>query len=82
MAEVTLAYVESLATLLPAAEQRQLIEHLESRLQAARPVAHSGKQLRSLRGIWQGKFPEDVDIEKEIRAIRDQWKEDFEEFNL
>ena len=81
MAEITLEYVESLAAQLPATEQKQLIEHLASRLQAAEPLVNSGKQLRSLRGIWQGKFPEDLDIEKEIRAIRDEWKQDFEEFN-
>jgi hypothetical protein len=82
MAEITLEYVESLATQLPVAEQKQLIEHLESRLQAAESATGGGKQLRSLRGIWRGKFPEDLDVEKEIRAIRDEWKQDFEEFGL
>ncbi len=81
MAELTLDYIEGLAVKLPAEEQQQLIERLARHL-AATPIPASGKQLRSLRGVWQGKFPDDLDIEKEIRAIRDEWKQDFEQEGL
>lgn len=78
MAEITLDYIEELAVKLPAEEQKQLIERLARHLaETANPAG--GKPLRSLRGVWQGKFPADLDIEKEIRAIRDEWKQDFGE---
>lgn len=32
----------------------------------------------SLRGIWKGKFPDDVDVLALIREIRDEWKEELE----
>ena len=81
MAEVTLDYIEGLAVTLSAEEQKQLIERLTRRLATA-PAPTGNKPLRSLRGNWQGKFPEDLDIEKEIRAIRDEWKQDFQEEGL
>jgi hypothetical protein len=39
----------------------------------------TGKPLVSLRGIWAGKVPEDLDLEASIKEIATQWKEDFED---
>lgn len=83
MAEITVDYIEGLAVKLPAEEQKQLIERLSRHLAGAPTSAGGGGQpLRSLRGVWQGKLPDDLDVEKEIRAIRDEWKQDFEEEGL
>lgn len=79
MAEITLDYITDLAIKLSVVEQKQLIERIKIHLAASQVEPENGKQLRSLRGIWQGKFPDDLDIEKEIRAIRDEWKQEFEE---
>ena len=35
----------------------------------------------SLRGIWKGKFPDDLDVPVLIRDIRDEWKEELELYN-
>ena len=80
MEEITLDYLENLASNLPVEEQKRLVERLETRLTATPAATSAGKQLRSLRGLWQGKFPADLDVEAEIRAIRDEWKQELEEF--
>jgi hypothetical protein len=76
--EITLEYVENLATKLPAEDQKLLIERLENKLEA--PEKAGGKQLRSLRGIWQGKVSEDFDVEAALREIRQEWMSELEEF--
>lgn len=37
------------------------------------------KKPQVLYGSWKDKFPEDVDIEKDLKELRRQWTEDFEE---
>lgn len=37
---------------------------------------------RDLYGIWQGKFPADLDLEKELYEIRHEWEKELEEFGL
>lgn len=75
MSEVTFEQVTQLADQLPAHEQRKLIAYLTRRLAA--PTTN--RQPESLYGIWKGYFPEDLDIEAEIREIRDEWKKDLED---
>lgn len=33
---------------------------------------------RSLYGIWRGKFPEDLDLDKELAKIRKGWQKRFQ----
>lgn len=74
METVTLEQITQLAIQLPAPDQRKLIAFLEDRLVA--PVVD--KQPQSLYGIWQGHFPEDLDVEAAIREIRDEWKKELD----
>ncbi len=71
-----LEQVTQLAYRLSPPEQLQLVEHLAKRL---RNQTLQAKKPQSLRGSWKGKFPEDADIEADIREIRDEWKKKFDE---
>ncbi len=71
--------VTEMADRLSPSEQLRLVEHLAKRLQTK---SSDKKKPQSLRGIWKGKFPEDIDIEADIREIRDEWKKEFDEFDL
>ncbi len=100
MVEVTLSYVTDLAMQLSAVERQQLIERLKNHLAATKDAPAQGKQLRSLRGVWQasagelepkprdlygiwrGKFPDDLDLDKELYEIRHEWEKELEEFGL
>lgn len=75
MSEVTFEQVTHLADQLPAQDLHKLIAYLEHRLAASA----ANKQPQSLYGIWKGYFPDDLDIEADIREIRDEWKEDLED---
>lgn len=77
MEETTLETVEQMADQLSVEEQKQLVTHIETRLHQA---AAQAKPLHSLRGIWQGKVSEEHDVIADIRAIRDEWKSELEEF--
>ena len=76
MEEITLETVEQMVDRLSVEEQKQLVAHIETQLQKTPAQA---KPLRSLRGIWQGKVSEKHDVIADIRAIRDEWKEELEE---
>lgn len=78
MEEITLETVEQMADQLSTEEQKQLVAHLETQLQKTGAQA---KPLRSLRGIWQGKVSEEHDVIADLRAIRDEWKEELEELS-
>ena len=77
MQDVTLEYVEHLADQLSIAEQQILTEHLTSKLQSK--SANGGKQLRSLRGFWRGKMPEDLDLDAELQVIRQEWLKELDD---
>ena len=68
--------VTEMADRLSPDEQLRLVEHLARRLQTKRIEK---KKPQSLRGIWKGKIPEDIDVEAEIREIRDEWKKELKE---
>lgn len=71
--------VTEMADRLSPSEQLQLVEHLAKRLQAR--TLNTKKPL-DLYGSWRGKFPEDIDIEADIREIRDEWKKELDEYGL
>ncbi len=71
-----LKQVTQMADRLSPPEQLQLVEHFAKRLRARTLEA---KKPQSLYGIWCGKFPEDADIEADIREIRDEWKKELDE---
>lgn len=68
--------VTALANKLSPSEKIRLVKHLAISLEN---VTLEKKKPQSLRGIWKGKFPENFDVEKEIREIRDEWKKKFED---
>lgn len=68
--------VTQMAERLSPPEQLQLVEHLAKRL---RTQTLGAKKPQSLRGSWKGKFPEDIDVEADIREIRDEWKKELDE---
>jgi len=68
--------VTALADKLSPSEKIKLVKHLAISLEK---TAFEEKKPQSLYGAWKGKFPEDFDAEKEIREIRDEWKQKFED---
>jgi hypothetical protein len=76
MQDVTLEYVEHLAGQLSIPDQQVLAKHLTSKLQSSNT---DGKQLRSLRGIWKKKMPEDLDLDAELREIRRGWLKELDD---
>src|SRR5207302_1645561 len=85
MAQVTLEEVTRLADQLSAEEQRVLAEHLSSQPQMVDDQAPTDastcaeRPLQSLRGIWQGHFPEDFDIDAVLYEIRHEWEKEWPE---
>ncbi len=68
--------VTQMADRLSPLEQLQLVEHLAKRL---RTRTFEAKKPINLYGSWRGKFPEDIDVEADIREIRDEWKKELDE---
>lgn len=73
----TLQEATILADKLSPSEKIKLLKHLAMSLEN---FPFEKKKPQSLRGIWKGKFPEDIDVEKVIREVRDEWKEELDEF--
>lgn len=80
MQEITLEQIEQLVNQLSINDQHYLLLRLETRLQQPAAPIEQSNQPQSLRGIWAGKFPDDFDVMAAIREIRDEWKEELEEF--
>ena len=80
MTGITLDYVEALAFQLSAEEQQLLAEHLTSQTKNGSAKNRVEPLREDLYGLWRGKFPDDLDIEKGIREIRDEWKKELEEY--
>ncbi|MDQ3220063.1 MAG: hypothetical protein M3Q26_04835 [Acidobacteriota bacterium] len=68
-----LEHIKRLTHTLSPKQRAELAEYLEKPNGQSTP-----KKPVSLRGIWKDKFPDDVDIEKVIRDIRDEWKEELD----
>ena len=66
----------AIADKLSPVEKIRLVKHLAQSLENA---ALEKKKPHDLGGIRKGKFPEDFDVDKEIREIRDEWKKKFDE---
>ena len=68
-----LEHIKTLTRSLTPKQRAELAKYLDK---------PNGKSLQkkpvSLRGIWKGKFPDDVDVEVLIREIRDEWKKKFD----
>jgi hypothetical protein len=80
MTTIDLNEVEKLADQLPPHEQLALIQHLTQQIRAAMtgPGAAAPK---SLYGMWKGAAPDNLDVEKAIRDIRDEWKSELDEYS-
>jgi sugar diacid utilization regulator len=79
MSQAILHQVKQLADQLSFDEKLTLVEYLAQQLrQAETPsaTAHSRKP-RNLRGIWKGKFPEDIDLESLLHDIRHEWEKEW-----
>ena len=74
--QTTLEEVAIMADKLTPTEKIKLVKYLAISLENAQLEK---KKPQSLYGAWKGKFPEDFDAEKEIREIRDEWKNKFED---
>lgn len=68
--------VTALADKLSPSEKIRLVKHLAISLEN---IPFEKKKPQNLYGAWKGKFPEDFDVEKEIREIPDEWKKKFED---
>ena len=40
-------------------------------------ISKTKKELKSLRGLWQGAFPEDYDLNATLREIRGEWEKEW-----
>jgi hypothetical protein len=67
--------IEALLDRLSHDELLLLIEQIARQLrQREQPLP------QPLYGIWKDKFPEEADVEAVLKEVRQQWQEDFEEF--
>jgi len=86
MAVIDLEHVTRLADFLSPEEKQYLIEHLTRQLhqvdEGARPDSTGAEGMHdTLRGIWQGKFPEDFDIDAALDEIRHEWEKELDELS-
>jgi hypothetical protein len=87
MAVIDLEHVTRLADFLSPEEKQNVIEHLTRQLhqadEGARPESDGAEAKHdTLRGIWQGKFPEDFDIDAVLDEIRHEWEKELDEFGV
>ncbi|MFB0546788.1 MAG: hypothetical protein ACETWB_07750 [Anaerolineae bacterium] len=55
-----------------------LIELLARRLQQTEALGGPSAP-QDLYGIWRDKFPPDMDLDQDLRTIREAWKEDIQD---
>lgn len=70
MATITLEYIEQLAAQLSSSDKKKLAERLTK-------SAAKQKQTVDLYGAWRGKFPDEIDIDAELKEIRQVWEEEW-----
>jgi hypothetical protein len=70
--------MQQIHALLESLQREELLELIEYIARHLRQ--REARQPQPLYGIWRGKFPEDADIDAALKDIRQQWQEDFEEF--
>jgi len=69
-----LSQIEALLVDLSREEQLTLIEHIARQLRHSEPGTP-----QPLYGIWQGKFPQEADVDEALREVREQWQEEIED---
>lgn len=84
MADLTLDYIKQVVDRFSTEEQLTLIEHLVKRLRETHkahlaPIETENRQPRSLRGLWEGKFPPDFDLDAALYEIRHEWEKEWPE---
>jgi hypothetical protein len=85
MAEITLEQVAQMADQLSPADKRSLVEHLIRQTGPGNAdttpsvASEPGTRPQSLRGIWQGYFPDNFDIDAVLNEIRHEWKQEWPE---
>lgn len=70
----TLEEATAIAEQLTPSEKVRLVKYLAQSLENASSQENKPKDLR---GIWEGRFSEDFDVENEIKEIREEWKKKF-----
>jgi hypothetical protein len=63
--------IDRQAAELPINEQRELMTRIARRVEMGEPT---GGQYVSLRGLWAGKVPDDLDVDEALRSVRSEWK--------
>ncbi|MGA9770963.1 MAG: hypothetical protein WBV94_18150 [Blastocatellia bacterium] len=79
MSQTQLNQLKQLADQLSADEKRLLTEHIAEQLQKAEnSIPHSyTKKPQDLYGIWQGCFPDELDLDLALNEIRHEWEEEW-----
>ena len=79
MSQTQLNQVKQLADQLSVDEKRLLTEYVAEQLQKAKtPIPHSySKKPQDLHGIWQGYFPDELDLDSALNEIRHEWEEEW-----
>jgi len=67
---------EQVDKLLETLNREELLTLIEKITQRLRQVE---RKPQPLYGIWNGKFPEEADIDDALQEIRSQWHEEIEE---
>jgi len=68
MNRTKLSEIETAIDDLNREEQWLLIEHIAGRLRQGEK-----KHGQPLYGLWQGKFPDDIDLDRDLAEIRHDW---------
>jgi hypothetical protein len=84
MAAIDLKCVTRLADRLSPADKQSLIDHLVRQLQPESSdtpavCGQTEERSQSLRGIWQGMFPEEFDLDAVLNEIRHEWEKEWPE---
>lgn len=82
MAVPTLEQIIRFAERLSPADQRRLIQRLEALTQGRESDRVAPDRIsppRSLRGLWGGHFPIDLDLDAALGAIQQEWQAELDE---
>ena len=74
---MTTAQQQQIDTLLAGLTREELLTLIERITQQLRDIEE--REPLPLYGIWKDRFPETVDIDKDLQEIRSQWTEESEE---
>jgi hypothetical protein len=79
MSQANLDQVKRLADQLSFAEKLSLVEHLAQQLRQTEILAVTAhkKKPQDLRGVWRGRFPENLDLDQVLDEIRHEWEKEW-----